>query len=294
MSPTREDLLKLAEEFPIPLQVLASCLDPEYLPTCAFYDKVLFVILRHQDPEAKPRAATMQELTTKLVLFIGKDFVVTIHRAPLPCITDKINKAPFEVRSQIAFIKNLFIQTLESFNGPLTELNSKTDLIEERVFALKRRNILREGYIVKRKISSYRKVFKFTSDILTKIPTEVELSLRDLSQAREPLEKHIFYADGIHEEISGLLSLHLSLMAQRTNEASFRTNEVMRVLTVFSIFFLPLNFIAGVYGMNFENMPELKFDYGYFMVLGIMAVVVIFITYWIYKKGWLKKDEIQF
>lgn len=291
-SPSQQDLLILAEEFSIPLQILSSCLDPEYLPTCLFLDKILFVILRHQDPVAKPRAATMQELTTKLVLFIGKDFVVTIHRSPLPCITDKKSKAPFEIRSQMSFLKNIFTHTIESFSVPLNELNAKTDLIEERVFALKRRNILREGYIVKRKISSYRKVFKFTSDILNKIPTEIELSLRDLSQVREPLEKHIFYADGIHEEISGLLNLHLSLMSQRTNEASYRTNEVMRVLTVFSIFFLPLNFIAGIYGMNFENMPELKFPYGYYIILGVMLLVILSITYWIYKKGWLRKDEI--
>ncbi len=94
--------------------------------------------------------------------------------------------------------------------------------------------------------------------------------MRDLAQVREPLDKHIYYADDIHEEITGLLNLHLALMAQRTNEASFRTNEVMRVLTVFSIFFLPLNFIAGIYGMNFENMPELKAANGYFMTLGFL------------------------
>ncbi|HEY1078684.1 MAG TPA: CorA family divalent cation transporter, partial [Bdellovibrio sp.] len=77
-----------------------------------------------------------------------------------------------------------------------------------------------------------------------------------------------------------------------TNEASYRTNEVMRVLTVFSIFFLPLNFIAGVYGMNFENMPELKAPNGYYMTLAVMAFVVVSITYWMYKKGWLKKEEL--
>ncbi|WP_374078491.1 CorA family divalent cation transporter [Bdellovibrio bacteriovorus] len=291
-APSQEDLLKLAEEFPIPLQALSTCLDPEHLPKCEFLEKVLFVILRHQDPQAKPKAGTMQELTTKLIFFVGKDFVLTIHRVPLPCTTDKRDKAQFEKMSQVSFVKGLFLQTLRSFDAPLDELDARTDVIEQRVFTLKRRSILREGYMIKRKVSSYRKVFKFTSDIITKIPTEVELSLRDLSQVREPLDKHIFYADDMQEEITGLLNLHLSLMSQKTNEASYRTNEVMRVLTVFSIFFLPLNFIAGIYGMNFEYMPELKSPYGYYMTLGVMVLVVLSITYWIAKKGWLRKDEI--
>lgn len=291
-NPTQGDLLNLADEFAVPANIVSTCLDPKHLPTCTFLNKTVFIILRHQDPAAKHKAATMQELTTKLILFFGKDFVLTIHRAPLPVITEQKEKATFHPSTQVSFLKHIFMQTLESFEQPLDELNAKTDQIEERVFALKRQNILRSGYMVKRKTSSYRKVFKFTADILYKLPTEIEVSLRDLSHVREPLEKHIFYADSIHEEVSGLLNLHLSIMSQKTNEASYRTNEVMRVLTVFSIFFLPLNFIAGVYGMNFENMPELKYTYGYYSTLALMLLIVMSITYWIYRKGWLKKDEL--
>ncbi|KYG64476.1 magnesium and cobalt transport protein [Bdellovibrio bacteriovorus] len=291
-APSQENFVQLAEEFPIPLQVLSSCLDPEHLPTAEFYEKCLMIILRHQDLQAKPKAATMQELTTKLVLFIGKDFVLSVHRSALPCTSEKKDKAAFEKHTLNSLVKNLVLQTIKSFDAPLDQLDSKTDIIEERVFALKRRNILREGYTIKRKVSSYRKVFKFTADILNKISTEVTIPLRDLNHVREPLDKLIFYADGIHEEITGLLNLHLSLMSQKTNEASYRTNEVMRVLTVFSIFFLPLNFIAGIYGMNFDNMPELHTQNGYYVILSVMLLVVTVITYWIFKKGWLKKDNL--
>ncbi|KHD87453.1 MAG: magnesium and cobalt transport protein [Bdellovibrio sp. ArHS] len=291
-APSQENFVQLAEEFSIPLQVLSSSLDPEHLPTAEFFERCLMLILRHQDLHAKAKAATMQELTTKLVVFIGKDFVLTIHRAALPCTSEKIEKAAFEQHTLNSLVKALVLQTIKSFDAPLDQLDSKTDVIEERVFALKRRNILREGYTIKRKISSYRKVFKFTADILNKVSREVTIPLRDLTHVREPLDKLIFYADGIHEEITGLLNLHLSLMSQKTNEASYRTNEVMRVLTVFSIFFLPLNFIAGIYGMNFENMPELHTQNGYYIILGVMLVVVLTITYWIFKKGWLKKDNL--
>ena len=65
----------------------------------------------------------------------------------------------------------------------------------------------------------------------------------------------------------------------------------MRVLTVVSIFFLPINFIAGVYGMNFENMPELKSANGYYMTLGLMFIIAIAVLGWAYAKGWLRKED---
>lgn len=193
----------------------------------------------------------------------------------------------------LTLLKSLGMQTIKSFDAPLDALDAKTDVIEKRVFALKRKSILREGYLIKRKITAFRKVFKFTQDVLLKLHVHEELPTKDMNQLKEPLDKLVFYADNMHEEITGLINLHLSLMSQKTNEASYRTNEVMRVLTVFSIFFLPLNFIAGIYGMNFEHMPELKTDFGYYYVLGVMLVVVLSITYWIRRKGWLHRDKIQ-
>jgi len=61
----------------------------------------------------------------------------------------------------------------------------------------------------------------------------------------------------------------------------------MRVLTIFSVFFMPLTFIVGVYGMNFHYMPELSWKYGYPMSLGMMAVVIIVITIWFKRKKWM-------
>ncbi len=290
--PAHSDLVKIAEEFSLPLMELSNALEPDILPHCEINSDYTFILLRHFDAGSKHKSATTQELTTKISFFIGRDFVLTLHRLPLPCIEKKRNNVEFVSHKRFSLVKALCHETISSFDGPLDELDNKTDAIEARVFALKRRNILREGYVVKRKVASYRKIFKFTFDTFNKISSRHTIPAEDLEDLRETLGKLMFYADEIHEEISGLINLHLSLMAQRTNDASYRTNEVMRVLTVVSIFFLPLNFITGVYGMNFENMPELKLENGYHLALGAMATVVLIITFWIYKKGWIKKDEI--
>jgi magnesium transporter len=286
-----EDLVALGQEFPVlPLSNLMGCLDPEHLPTAEFCEDCLFVVLRHHDLNAKSDASTMQELTTKLVLFVTKNLVVTLHRTSLPSIEDNKKLAVTTNHSATSLVRSLAQRCIKSFEAPLDGLDAKTTVIEQRVFALKRKNILREGYIIKRKASSYKKIFKFTSDVFQKVPQEVALTHRDMASIRDPLAKLVFYAEELYEDINGLLNLHLSLMAQKTNDASYRTNEVMRVLTVFSIFFLPLNFITGIYGMNFESMPELKHEHGYYLTLSFMLVMVIGITFWVYKKGWLKKE----
>jgi magnesium transporter len=66
-------------------------------------------------------------------------------------------------------------------------------------------------------------------------------------------------------------------------------NEIMRVLTVVSAIFIPLTFIVGVYGMNFENMPELKYPYGYYSVIAFMFALAIGLVLLFIKRGWIKK-----
>jgi magnesium transporter len=290
--PTQEDFLQLASEFDLPLRPLADCLDPEHLPRSEFFGDAAFFILRHYDVSAKASSGTMQELTTKIVFVVGKNYLLTIHRAPISTLTQIQSRCDFENFTLTTFVQAIYSKIIASFDAPIEELEKNTEVIEGRVFALRRRNILREGYKIKRKASTFRKVFKFTLDVLLKLQSRADFPLTDITDVREPLDRLIFYTDNIYEEITGLLNLHLSLMSQKTNEASFKTNEIMRILTVVSIFFLPLNFIAGVYGMNFVNMPELKTEHGYFIVLGLMLFIAIAIMTWIYKKAWLKKEDL--
>ncbi|HEY6085291.1 MAG TPA: CorA family divalent cation transporter, partial [Nitrospira sp.] len=84
----------------------------------------------------------------------------------------------------------------------------------------------------------------------------------------------------LREMVSGSLDIYLS-------SVSYRLNAVMRVLTVITTIFMPLSFIASIYGMNFENMPELHAPWGYPVVLGVMAIVGLGMLALFRKKGWL-------
>lgn len=87
----------------------------------------------------------------------------------------------------------------------------------------------------------------------------------------------ILIFDEMTDDANSLLNTYLSVNAQKSN-------DVMRLLTIFSAFFLPLTFIAGIYGMNFDHMPELKHPIGYFATLGFMLGIALIIFLWFRRK----------
>lgn len=292
-APESPDLQSLSQEFNIPVHYLTNAMDPEHLVRLEFFDNKCFMILRLYDQTADSTAGTIQELTTKLVFFVGSDFVLTLHRAHIDFVErtkDRASAAPMTCKE---LLRHLCTETLMSFDHPMTAIESKTDVIEDRIYALKRKNILRKGYVIKRRASAFKKVLKFSIDVLQKLQTRPDLLWEDFQDLKDYNDRMIFYADDVLENITGLMNLHISLMSQKTNEASFRTNEVMRVLTLVSIFFLPLNFIAGIYGMNFKHMPELETQNGYYYTLGFMGLIAIGIALWIYRKRWVTKEDFQ-
>ena len=150
---------------------------------------------------------------------------------------------------------------------------------------------LEDGYYLKRRAALIKRMLRMTSDLLPKLNVMAEANAPLFQDLKEAVDRLSFSADELLENAYHLLNIHLSLASHRTNEASHRTNEVMRVLTLFSVFFLPLNFIASIYGMNFEHMPELKVPAAYPAVLILMGSVALGIYIWFRQNGWLKGDQ---
>jgi magnesium transporter len=141
--------------------------------------------------------------------------------------------------------------------------------------------IIPEIYFLKRKASVFKRVLHLTLDALPKLSGLAEDHPPLLEDLKDEAHRLAFYADELAENVNNLLNLHVAL-------ASHRTNEVMRVLTVLSVFFLPLTFIVGVYGMNFDVMPELGWKWGYPAVLVFMAGVTLWTFLWARRKGYLR------
>lgn len=297
LSPEQQTLEKLASELNLPAKVLLNCMDPDYLPQVESYGTVQFVVLRFMEPNSKLNADTVQELTTKIAIFMTPHRIISIHRIALSEIEEitrrvKILNVPDVTVHRI--MSYFFDQVSLGFDHPLNELEHKMEEFEQKVFhSNKTKSHLQEGYFIKRKSSVLKKVIKFSTDTLIKFTQKTEGPSEQLQVSKDRFERNQFYADEIYENIQALLSLHMSIESQKTNEASFRTNEIMRVLTVISIFFLPLNFLAGVFGMNFEHIPLLKHPMGFWISVVAMIIISSLITLYVVKHGWLTKPDLD-
>ena len=288
VAPDRDELFAIANEFGFHANAVEDCLDPWHLPKHEKIDGATFVILRVADPHASGSGTSVQELTRKIAIFFRPGLLVTIHRAELDVITKLRerfrNPEPSPVL-QIDLLGALFNGSLDSFEGPLDRADDEVDTLEDELLGPGHQMPdLEVIHVLKRRVTIIKRLLWQTTVVLQRLVPIHERGHAVIQDVKENAEAYFFYADTLVEEISNLLHIHVAL-------SSHRTNEVMRVLTVFAAFFLPLTFIVGVYGMNFDWMPELRARWGYPAVLGLMAVVCVVIAVWFYRRGWLRRGR---
>ena len=162
---------------------------------------------------------------------------------------------------------------LATYQAPADWLSEEMDHFESDVFlGRKKRFSVEQLYFAKAKARGCKKVLHLTQTLLLHLNAQPsnETQLQDL---KESVSSLILQFEDFLDEANSLLNIYLSSNSQKTN-------EVMKLLTVFSAFFLPLTFVVGVYGMNFKFMPELNWEYGYYLTWGVMLSISIAIFIW--------------
>jgi magnesium transporter len=180
-----------------------------------------------------------------------------------------------------AIITALVLAAFDSYDKPLDRTQRILDEFEVGVFTEDvAAPTLRDAFHIKRRVTLTRRIMWQTSNALTKLTPVTERSDPQYQEMRDTADAYLFWVDQMVDEVNQLLQIQLSMSTNKTN-------EVMRILTVFSAFFLPLTFIVGIYGMNFRWMPELTSPMGYPLALLGMAGVSLGIFVWFRRKGWL-------
>ena len=284
-NPATGELQAIAEQYDLPDSLVLDCLESTHLPKFETSNGLNFIILRVLVTPEYSEADTIQELSTKIAIFYTSDYLITVHRRPHPVLSELKNVAcgsdqgcssPSEVAIHIVRY------ALNSYVKPALILTRQLDDYEADIF-LKREvpNTLQGLYFLKRKASAAKQLLLLTRDIITMLRRKSATTDTALMQDTQDLQVKV---ETLYQQLDGaatnLMNLYLSLNSQRTNEA-------MRVLTVFSAFFLPLTFIAGVYGMNFQYMPELGWKLGYPGAMAAMVLISVGIYFWFKRKGWI-------
>jgi magnesium transporter len=282
VQPTQTELAEISAKYDLHEYTLRDCLEPDHLPKHEDMGDTHFVITRILNDEQPDKVRTVQQISSKIAIFYNKDFIITVHRLPQPFLELVKNKYVETKRCKNTneLVTRIIWYVLHSYDKPAIELSNEVDEYQEKIFLRALTPVMMEDlYFIKRKADICYKLLVLTGEVINTIPTTKtdSVAFQDLLDLHVKLS-HLY--DQAHDDVTNLLNIYLSLSAQKTN-------DVMKVLTIFSVFFMPLTFIVGVYGMNFKFMPELSEKWGYPGVLALMVVVSIGVYIWFKRKKWL-------
>ncbi|WP_436795121.1 magnesium/cobalt transporter CorA [Actinospongicola halichondriae] len=230
--------------------------------------------------------------TVEVDILVGDRWLVTVHAEPLQSIDhvfDRIQRPSFRATGpahlavRIAeFLGERYLPILDDLDGQVLDLEDEA--VEGDP------SVLPDIHALRRDIALLRRVLgpqRRTLDVLTRTALDLDdATRRDLSDALDHHNHMVDSLDSAHQMVATVLDTYRGAAAERMN-------EVMKVLTVFSAIFMPLTLIAGIYGMNFENMPELRQPWAYGSVLA--AMVVIGASLWLYfvRRGFIGGPKIR-
>jgi len=174
---------------------------------------------------------------------------------------------------------------VDEYFAVLEALGEKIESLQERVVANPNPDTLRDIHALKRQLLFVRRAVWPLREAINSLSRSDNPFLRDTTKVffRDVYDHVIQIVDTIEtlrEMVSASLDIYLS-------SVSYRLNAVMRVLTVITTIFMPLSFIASIYGMNFEHMPELKWPWGYPLILGVMGLVATGMLIGFRQRKWL-------
>jgi magnesium transporter len=266
--------------------VLEDVVNVPQRPKVEEYDDQLLIVTRmvHLEPGGGPF------VSEQISFILGDHYLLSIQEEPeYDCfspVRDRLTNAKGNIRKMGAdyLFYTLVDAIIDGFFPVLEEYGEQLELLEDEVVANPSRQTLERIHRMKRELLSLRRAIWPQRDAINSlirdesdlISHEVRIYLRD---CYDHTVQVLDMVETYREVASSLMDIYLS-------SVSNKMNEIMKFLTVMSSIFIPLTFIAGVYGMNFENMPELHTRSGYFVCVGVMAIVAIVLLTLFWRKGW--------
>jgi magnesium transporter len=233
--------------------------------------------------------------TIELDAFLGPNYVITFHHEMFRSINNVkklLSTTPMACQRGPAFLLHQILDQIVDFYTPvLDDFDERIAKLEDDIFTMNRPNkaILEEIMDLKRGVLRLRRISARQMEVILRTSRgEFSLIPPPLLPFYRDIYDHIMritdLAENYRDLISGSLDAYMSVVGNRMN-------EIMKVLTIFSAIMLPLTFIAGVYGMNFDNIPELHKQWGYFIVWGIMIFVAVMMLGLFWRAGWIGGGE---
>jgi magnesium transporter len=281
-----KDLEKVGECFKIHPLVLEDILEVGQRPKVEDYDDYLYIVLNSIRPVAEGEELVAEEIS----LILGPHYLMSFYTgdgdmyAP---IRERLLQAKGRIRKMGAdyLAYSLIDLVVDNYFVELERFGDQIESLEDAVVANPTPQTLRDVHRFKNDMIMLRKSLWPLREVIARLERrESALISENLGNYFRDVYDHTIIAidtvETYRDILSGMLDIYLSSMSNRLN-------SIMKVLTIIATIFMPLTFITSLYGMNFKNMPELQWEYGYFMVLGMVVVIAISMLLYFRRKQWV-------
>lgn len=277
---------KIGDKFKIHSLIMEDILNTNQRPKIEEFEKYIFIVLKmiyYKNNKLVVEQISIVCMNNLIITFqeSGKEGDV-FHN-----LRDRIRNSKSKIRNTgVDYLTYALIDSIvDNYFVVLEKVEDKIENFEESIVDKASNDLFSEVYTLKREMIFLWKAVWPLREIINNLQRgEIDLIGRDVSIYFKDVYDHtIQVIDTIElfrDIISGMLDTYLS-------SVSNKMNEIMKFLTIFSTIFIPLSFLVGVYGMNFENMPELRFKYGYELLWAVMIGIAVFMLAYFRKKKWL-------
>jgi len=285
-NPTEEEVLLLETYFHFHPLAIEDCLHFIQRPKINFYEKneqdtyTFFVLnaLNQNTYEAE-----------EVDVFLGKNYIVSFHKGELHGLSqfrNRIEKQSVAELSPVYILHALIDNLVDEYFPIIYKVEDQILLLEDKKNMLPTKTIMEQLYEVRSDLVTLRKSIIPMRDLLYRITNMSKVD--EISNFRHYFTDVYEHLLKLAEMVETNRELSSDIRDNQLSIQSSRANSIMMILTIITVIFMPLTFIAGIYGMNFENMPELKYKYGYFIVLGAMFLITFIMIVLFRKKDWFK------
>ncbi len=269
---------------------IEDCREERNQPKVEEFSDYLFFIVHGIRNETNTANFTTKELDG----FLGENFVVTNRNEDFRSIESvkrQVRHNPRAFQRGAAYLLHQILDRIVDLYMPLVDdFDLVINSLEDRVYEMDSGDnaILEEIMDLRRSVARLKRISTRQLDVLHRIshgefpqiPKSILPFYRDV---HDHLLRIYDMAESYRDLVSGLFEIHFSVTANKTN-------DVMKFLALISATMLPLTLLSGIYGMNFDNMPLLRSDYGYYVTLGLMVLIVVGLLIYFWRKGWFGRN----
>ncbi len=283
--PTDEESFVLTHDFKFHPLAIEDVLSEKPRTKVDDYDRYLFLVFQAVDYVGRKEGLKISEID----MFLSRNSVVTVHYDEHRIFDYLYHRAERDERLLARggdFLLHAVIDAVvDNYNTTLDILEYEVDQVEEDVLRGPDEETLRSIFTLRRDIVHLKRIVLPQVEVLNRFSRE---------QFKLITSKSAVYFSDIHDHlvrVNELTDFHREILNSSLevyySSISTKTNAIIKVLTIFTVLFIPPTFLVGLWGMNFRHMPELDWKYGYFVALLMMLVVVLGLILFFRKKRWL-------